>query len=266
MTVLELIRTVSARGVSVILITHRLQDLFRVCGRLTVMYEGTVRADLDAASTSLDELVAQRVVRGGQADGQRDRRRGLQRIVGERFVVCALATEKTAKQREVVDGKWRGGKRIVALDEGADARAGAGPEAGEGDMRLELAPLRHDPGAHDGRVPLVRQPDQVWLPVDADPQGVNFPARLEASDVGERQRERRRLDPAEAFMNILGVSSTHCADKTKRDVHVLWRHPSGSRDAGAQAGETGTDHGWEGNADEQAEHGQPPWSKVGQRP
>jgi simple sugar transport system ATP-binding protein len=66
-TVLELIRTVSARGVSVILITHRLQDLFRVCDRLTVMYEGTVRADLDAATTSLDELVAQIVGHGEAA-------------------------------------------------------------------------------------------------------------------------------------------------------------------------------------------------------
>ena len=38
--VLDLIRTVSARGVSVILITHRLQDLFLVCDRIMVMYEG----------------------------------------------------------------------------------------------------------------------------------------------------------------------------------------------------------------------------------
>ncbi|MFJ2609284.1 ATP-binding cassette domain-containing protein [Streptomyces sp. NPDC091279] len=63
-TVLELIRTVSARGVSVILITHRLQDLFRVCDRLTVMYEGTVRRELDARTTSLEELVAEIVGEG----------------------------------------------------------------------------------------------------------------------------------------------------------------------------------------------------------
>ncbi len=40
--VLELIRTVSARGVSVVLITHRLQDLFLVCDRIQVMYEGAM--------------------------------------------------------------------------------------------------------------------------------------------------------------------------------------------------------------------------------
>ncbi|RNL87597.1 ATP-binding cassette domain-containing protein [Halostreptopolyspora alba] len=38
--VLRLIADVATRGVGVILITHRLQDLFRVCHRITVMYEG----------------------------------------------------------------------------------------------------------------------------------------------------------------------------------------------------------------------------------
>lgn len=55
--VLELIRRVKARGVSVILITHRLQDLFRVCDRIAVMYEGTKVAERDIASTNLEDLV-----------------------------------------------------------------------------------------------------------------------------------------------------------------------------------------------------------------
>lgn len=38
--VLELIKKVSELGVSVILITHRLQDLFLVCDRIMVMAEG----------------------------------------------------------------------------------------------------------------------------------------------------------------------------------------------------------------------------------
>jgi simple sugar transport system ATP-binding protein len=37
--VLALINRVKARGVGVVLITHRLQDLFRVCDRVAVMYE-----------------------------------------------------------------------------------------------------------------------------------------------------------------------------------------------------------------------------------
>jgi len=55
--VLELIRRVSARGVSVILITHRLQDLFLVCDRIMVMYEGTNVAERKVAETSLGDIV-----------------------------------------------------------------------------------------------------------------------------------------------------------------------------------------------------------------
>lgn len=63
-TVLQLIRTVAASGVGVILITHRMQDLFEVCHRLCVMYEGTLRADLVAQQTSLETLVNE-IVGGG---------------------------------------------------------------------------------------------------------------------------------------------------------------------------------------------------------
>ena len=47
-----------------ILITHRLQDLFKVCDRIAVMYEGTNVADLDTSSTSMEQLV-QAIVGGG---------------------------------------------------------------------------------------------------------------------------------------------------------------------------------------------------------
>jgi simple sugar transport system ATP-binding protein len=55
--VLDLIRRISERGVSVILITHRLHDLFEVCDRITVMFEGHDTADLPIQQTNLDDLV-----------------------------------------------------------------------------------------------------------------------------------------------------------------------------------------------------------------
>jgi simple sugar transport system ATP-binding protein len=55
--VLALINRVKANGVSVILITHRLQDLFRVCDRIAVMYEGTKVAERQIGSTNLEDLV-----------------------------------------------------------------------------------------------------------------------------------------------------------------------------------------------------------------
>jgi len=55
--VLELVRTISERGVSVILISHRLQDLFLVCDRISVMYEGQNVADRKIGETNLEEIV-----------------------------------------------------------------------------------------------------------------------------------------------------------------------------------------------------------------
>lgn len=55
--VLALIQRVKAKGVSVVLITHRLQDLFRVCDRIAVMYEGTKVAERMIAETDLTEIV-----------------------------------------------------------------------------------------------------------------------------------------------------------------------------------------------------------------
>ncbi|MEQ8657605.1 MAG: ATP-binding cassette domain-containing protein [Hyphomicrobiales bacterium] len=55
--VLRLINRVKERGVSVILITHRLQDLFRVCDKIAVMYEGTKVAERRIEETDLEDLV-----------------------------------------------------------------------------------------------------------------------------------------------------------------------------------------------------------------
>jgi len=63
--VLDLIRRVSDKGTSVILITHRLQDLFEVCHRITVMYEGQNVADRRIGETDLEDLVG--LIVGGKA-------------------------------------------------------------------------------------------------------------------------------------------------------------------------------------------------------
>ena len=67
--VLRLIKRVAARGVSVILITHRLQDIFRVCDRIMVMYEGTNVAERAVGETDLDELV--KLIVGGREASER---------------------------------------------------------------------------------------------------------------------------------------------------------------------------------------------------
>ena len=61
--VLALIHRVKARGVGVVLITHRLQDVFRVCDRVAIMYEGTKIAERRIGETDLDEIVT--LITGG---------------------------------------------------------------------------------------------------------------------------------------------------------------------------------------------------------
>lgn len=57
-SVLRLIRQVAAEGVGVILITHRLQDIFRVCDRVTAMYEGQSVDDRPINDLNIESLVA----------------------------------------------------------------------------------------------------------------------------------------------------------------------------------------------------------------
>ncbi|RWB40287.1 MAG: sugar ABC transporter ATP-binding protein [Mesorhizobium sp.] len=54
--VLELVRRMKAQGVSVMLISHRMPDVFAVCDRIIVMRRGTKVADKATVSTSPEEI------------------------------------------------------------------------------------------------------------------------------------------------------------------------------------------------------------------
>jgi simple sugar transport system ATP-binding protein len=56
--VLALIQTLRAHGVSIVFITHRLQDVFRACDRIAILYEGTLLAQRRVEETSLEQVVA----------------------------------------------------------------------------------------------------------------------------------------------------------------------------------------------------------------
>ncbi|HEY1942753.1 MAG TPA: ATP-binding cassette domain-containing protein [Roseiarcus sp.] len=56
--VLELIRALSAQGIAVILISHRLTDVFAVCDRIVVLRQGAVIADDPTRETSMNAVVA----------------------------------------------------------------------------------------------------------------------------------------------------------------------------------------------------------------
>ena len=56
--VLDLIRRLRDGGVAVILISHRMPDVFSVCDRVVVLRRGEKRADKPVASSSPEEVTA----------------------------------------------------------------------------------------------------------------------------------------------------------------------------------------------------------------
>jgi ABC-type sugar transport system ATPase subunit len=56
--VLSLISRLSARGVTILMVTHNLEHLWSVCNRVVVMRRGAKAADVASAETSMDEVVA----------------------------------------------------------------------------------------------------------------------------------------------------------------------------------------------------------------
>ena len=65
--VLDLIRGLHEHGVAVILISHRLQDVFAVCDRIMVLRHGSVAGEQVTSDTSMDEIVALMVGAKGAA-------------------------------------------------------------------------------------------------------------------------------------------------------------------------------------------------------
>lgn len=57
-SVLALIERMAADGIGVILISHRLNDVFQACSRMVVLQRGTVAADLRREETSMAEVVS----------------------------------------------------------------------------------------------------------------------------------------------------------------------------------------------------------------
>lgn len=66
--VLDLIKRLAARGLTILMVTHNLEHLWSVCNRVVVMRRGTKVADMASCDTTMDEVVA--YITG--AKGERD--------------------------------------------------------------------------------------------------------------------------------------------------------------------------------------------------
>jgi ABC-type sugar transport system ATPase subunit len=56
--VLDLIKRLSKRRITIVMVTHNLEHLWAVCNRVIVMRQGAKAADMASESTSLDEVVS----------------------------------------------------------------------------------------------------------------------------------------------------------------------------------------------------------------
>ena len=56
-TLFETIRMLKARGVSIIYISHRLEEVMEICDRATIMRDGANVTELNVADTNLDEII-----------------------------------------------------------------------------------------------------------------------------------------------------------------------------------------------------------------
>ena len=56
--VLELIKRLSARGLTIVMVTHNLEHLWQVCNRVVVMRRGRMVADFASGETTMEEVVA----------------------------------------------------------------------------------------------------------------------------------------------------------------------------------------------------------------
>ncbi len=66
--VLELIETLKNQDIAVILISHRLNDIFAVCERICVLRHGKIAASLNKEETSMNEVVSH-IVGADEEDG-----------------------------------------------------------------------------------------------------------------------------------------------------------------------------------------------------
>lgn len=66
----EIIRTLTARGISIIFVSHRLNEVMSICDRITVMRDGAHIGTRDKAATTINELIRMMVGREIQLYGK----------------------------------------------------------------------------------------------------------------------------------------------------------------------------------------------------
>ena len=120
---LESIHTMSAKGISVIFITHRLHEILSVCNRVVVMRDGFVVSDVPSAETSVSEISKSMVGRSVETAGRTD-----QRDLSDARVIMSIRKLWVDMPGETV--------RNVSLDVREGEILGIGGLAGQGKLGI----------------------------------------------------------------------------------------------------------------------------------
>ncbi len=58
----EVVRKLKKQGVTILYVSHRLEEIFQICDRATILRDGEYIQTMDIASTTRDELIHAMVV------------------------------------------------------------------------------------------------------------------------------------------------------------------------------------------------------------
>jgi ABC-type sugar transport system ATPase subunit len=137
----EIVRELSASGVGVVFITHRMDELSEIGDRITVMRSGETVATLERGAWAPRDLV--RLMTGSEHLTERARER-VAAVAAERDVVLSVRGLRLRLDRSPIDVDIRAGELVGVAgleghgqDEFLDALRGAGAAAGEVVRRVE---------------------------------------------------------------------------------------------------------------------------------
>ncbi|WP_409013408.1 sugar ABC transporter ATP-binding protein [Deinococcus sp.] len=157
-TLFGVIRTLKSRGVSVIFVSHRLDELYRVCDRITVMRDGATVYTGEMSGITRLELVEQMLGRTVKSEGAQTG-----------FVRSGEGGAPLLSARDVTGGRLRG----ASVDVRAGELVGLGGLLGSGRSELARVIFGAD-HAQGGEVHLQGQERPPRSPADAIRAGVGF--------------------------------------------------------------------------------------------
>ncbi|THF87417.1 sugar ABC transporter ATP-binding protein [Deinococcus sp. KSM4-11] len=157
-TLFGVIRTLRERGVSVIFVSHRLEELYQVCDRITVMRDGTTVYTGDMSGITRLQLVEQMLGRAVKSEGAQTG-----------FVRSGGGGADLLRAQDISGGRLRG----ASVDVRAGELVGLGGLLGSGRSELARVIFGAD-RAQGGEVRVQGQDTHFHSPADAIRAGLGF--------------------------------------------------------------------------------------------